>query len=96
MTAGLAQRIAQYQDMCQNMVAGKGQNHKSLPKKREGKGKCTKRAHRTDGGEAISKTLRKREKRLQARKRGHMETVNRIDSSSGGNSRGYHIPGSLR
>lgn len=85
-------QIERYRITCQNTVADKGSNHKTMPKKRAGKGSCTKRPFRDAHGIAQSKTLRKREKRLYARQVSHAATCN-SDKNEG---RGYRKPGSMR
>lgn len=73
--------IARFQMTCQNMVAEKGKNGKSMPKKRDGKGRCTKPAHNPLRG-----TLRKCTKRLHDRQHG-MQTLAQTP--------GYRKPGSM-
>lgn len=91
--AGAVQRIAMYQDRCQNMVAGKGVNHKTMPKKRDGKGACTKRSYRDASGIAESKCLRKREQRLKARRQAQAAVMNQNNPPPEG---AYRKPGSMR
>ncbi len=90
--AGLAQRIAEYQDRCQNMVAPAGTNRKALPKKRDGKGRCTQRPFRDSNGNAPSKCLRKREARLKARRQAQAAVMNQHNPPPEG---AYRKPGSM-
>lgn len=78
---GQAHRIALYQDRCHNMVAKPGTNLKTMPKRRSGKGSCTKPAHNPLRG-----SLRKRLARLHDRQHGMMGVVNEP---------GYRRPGSM-
>lgn len=84
--------IARYQARVADMGASKGSNHKSMPKKRAGKGHCTRRPNRYANGQAQSKTLRKREAALAVRIRGYITSVN--ESHTQGIE--YTKPGSMK
>lgn len=73
MTAGLAQRIAMYQDRCHNMVAppgkrlaGPGTLSKAKRRNKDLKQHCTKQPYRDSHGKAFG-VLGRKEKALWAR-----------------------------
>lgn len=91
MTAGRAQGIAMYQARCADMVAPKGQRLAGPGSlKKEQKARCTRPVDRVNGH--ASRTLARREAKLQARLRDYMSTIN----SNKDSSTGYRKPGSMK
>lgn len=86
---GRAQGIAMYQARCADMVAPKGQRIAGPGSLSKGqKVRCTKPVDRVNGH--ASRTLARREEKLQARLRDYMSTINTNKDATG-----YRKPGSM-